>query len=458
MPFKYQRICPICGKQEVSNISNHLFYVHDLDSANRKSWLKVTKHQTMNTVYKHLSTQTRDQLKHSSTLKRSHVTMKHKKKQKIATRPRIVNQFLYSKMLYPNFKFQHPMSILVVGPTNSGKTYFVEQLLSNLDEKMNFKNSNLKCRISWFYGQWQQCYAVMQRKLGKCIRFVQGLPEYNDDLGDIDIRFNHILVLDDLMLQAKDSAIVSKLFTQGRHRNASVILMLQNAFPKGKFNTDISRNAQYMILFKSPADRKQIEIISQRIFPKEQNKFMSIYNKETDRQHGYILVDNTPSTNRDSQIVTDIFTITQKIPISSSVNKIEGSDSSTLAIDAVTSLNLSPPNTITEEENEEKVSNLPKKLISTVWILDSYEIMDRKVTRAPFLRQLPVKHHLKCVFKAAANKTIKYFSIYNKNGTSAWPVLLLNYTYEEEYAFVGIECKELDSFLRSHAHEVSEWC
>ena len=61
----------------------------------------------------------------------------------------------------------------------------------------------------------------MKRKLGKCIRFVQGLPEYNDDLGDIDIRLNHILVLDDLMLQAKDSVIVSKLFTQGRHRNAS---------------------------------------------------------------------------------------------------------------------------------------------------------------------------------------------------------------------------------------------
>ena len=77
-----------------------------------------------------------------------------------------------------------------------------------------------------------------------------------------------------------------------------------------------------MILFKSPADRKQIEIISQRIFPKEQNKFMSIYNKETDKQHGYILVDNTPSTSRDSQIVTDIFTITQKIPISGDVIEI----------------------------------------------------------------------------------------------------------------------------------------
>jgi hypothetical protein len=211
---------------------------------------------------------------------------------------------------------------------------------------------------------------------------VQGLPKYNDDLGDIDIRFNHILVLDDFMLQAKYSAIVSKLFTQSRHRNASVIL---NAFPKGKFNTDIRRNAQYMILFKSPADRKQIEIISQRKFPKEQNTFMSIYNKETDKQIGYILVDNTPSTGRDSQIVTDIFKITQKIPISGGVDENQVPDSSTVTEYVDSSSTVSPPNKVVKEEKENTVNNLSKQLISTVWILDNYEIMDRKVTRAPFL-------------------------------------------------------------------------
>ena len=346
MPFKFQRICPICGREELTNISRHLSLVHGLKSFARKPWLKLAKYQTMNTVYKHLSSKTREQTKYSYPVKRPCMTVKNMKKQKISTKPSIVNEFLYTKMMYPNFRFQHPMSILVVGPTNSGKTYFVDQLLSNLNEKMKFKNPNLKCRISWFYGQWQQCYSNMQKKLGKGIRFVQGLPEYNDDLGDIDIRFNHILVLDDLMLQAKDSAIVSKLFTQGRHRNASVILMLQNAFPKGKFNTDISRNAQYMILFKSPADRKQIEIISQRIFPKEQNKFMSIYNKETDKQHGYILVDNTPSTRRDSQIVTDIFTITQKIPISGIVDENQVPDSSTVAENIVSNVTVFPPNKV----------------------------------------------------------------------------------------------------------------
>ena len=39
-------------------------------------------------------------------------------------------------------------------------------------------------------------------------------------------------------------------FTQGRHRNASIILLLQNMFPEGKFNTHIRRNAQYMALFR----------------------------------------------------------------------------------------------------------------------------------------------------------------------------------------------------------------
>ena len=62
-----------------------------------------------------------------------------------------------------------------------------------------------------------------------------------------------------------------------------------------------------MILFKSPADRKQIEIISQRIFPKEQNEFMSIYNKETDKQHGYILVDNTPSIQAETHKLLQMY-------------------------------------------------------------------------------------------------------------------------------------------------------
>ena len=131
-----------------------------------------------------------------------------------------------------------------------------------------------------------------QSSLGNDITFVQGLPDLSDDLHEINPKFHHILVFDGLMSQATESPVLSLLFAQGRHRKASVILLLQNMFPKGKFNTDISRNAQYMVLFRSPSDRKQIGIISERMFDKNCTTFMSAYTKETEKPYGYLLVDH----------------------------------------------------------------------------------------------------------------------------------------------------------------------
>ena len=125
---------------------------------------------------------------------------------------------------------------------------------------------------------------------GKSIRFERGVPELSEDLCEINARYNNIIILDDLMAEATDSPVVSRLFTQGRHRNASVILLLQNMFPKGKYNTDISRNAQYLALFRSPSDRKQIGIIGERMFDKNRVHFMSAYYKETEKPYPHNVI------------------------------------------------------------------------------------------------------------------------------------------------------------------------
>ena len=78
-------------------------------------------------------------------------------------------------------------------------------------------------------------------------------------------------------------------------------------FPKGKYNTDISRNAQYFALFRSPSDRKQIGIIGERMFDKNRVHFMNAYYKETEKPYGYLLVDNKPGTPADKQILADLF-------------------------------------------------------------------------------------------------------------------------------------------------------
>jgi hypothetical protein len=205
---------------------------------------------------------------------------------------------------YPEFNFRHQFSLLVVGPSQCGKTYFVQQIL----EGNRITYEERKCtRIYWYYNQWQDRYNDLKHSFGENIQFQHGLPDLSDDLSEISTKYNNIIILDDLMAEATGSPLVARLFTQGRHRNASVILLLQNMFPKGKFNTDISRNAQYLALFRSPSDRKQIGIIGERMFDRNKDRFMSAYYQETEKPFGYLLVDNKPDTPADKQVVGDIF-------------------------------------------------------------------------------------------------------------------------------------------------------
>ena len=43
MPYKFRRVCPICYKPNLLSLSHHLCHVHQLNSDERKQWLKVDK-------------------------------------------------------------------------------------------------------------------------------------------------------------------------------------------------------------------------------------------------------------------------------------------------------------------------------------------------------------------------------------------------------------------------------
>ena len=112
-------------------------------------------------------------------------------------------------------------------------------------------------RIFWYYNQWQECHEKVRKSLGKSIRFERGVPELSEDLCEINPHYNNIITLDDLMVEATDSPVVLDCLPKPA---------IENIFPKGKYNTDISRNAQYFALFRSPSDRKQIGIIGEHMF------------------------------------------------------------------------------------------------------------------------------------------------------------------------------------------------
>ena len=281
-------------------MSNHLRQVHHLYGDERKKWLGRAR---FSISHKHCSGSLPARPTH--TVKEMRCVRKKtcSVRQPPTKAARKVTASMVTKPC-PEFNFRHKFSLLVVGPTQSGKTYFVQQILEN--NRIVYEEQK-SIRIFWYYNQWQECYEKLKKFLGKSIRFERGVPELSEDLCEINARYNNIIILDDLMAEATDSPVVSRLFTQGRHRNASAILLLQNMFPKGKYNTDISRNAQYLALSRSPSDRKQIGIIGERMFDKNRVHFMSAYYKETEKPYGYLLVDNKPGTPADKQILADLF-------------------------------------------------------------------------------------------------------------------------------------------------------
>ena len=199
----------------------------------------------------------------------------------------------------PRFTFAHPASILVSGPSHSGKTCFVIACL---------KHSLIQpvpSRLIWFYKEWQPAYEELKEFL-PAIEFAEGIDEQL--LEGIRVSERNLVVIDDLMSRAGDSKRVSALFTQeSHHRNLTVIFIVQNLFYQGREMRNISLNGQYFVIYKNPRDKSQIRYLARQIYP-ENSKFLSnVYEHVTKQAHSYLLVDLHPETPEEFRVLTNIF-------------------------------------------------------------------------------------------------------------------------------------------------------
>ena len=192
---------------------------------------------------------------------------------------------------------KHPFTMLVAGPTGSGKTQFVRNMINNASRISDLPPVN----ITYFYGEYQNMFNSMPD-----VKFVDGLQqEQVEAIGGGDPEW---IVIDDLMLEASNQSFISNLFTRGsHHRNISVILIAQNFFMRGKESRNISLNAQYVVCFKNPRDKSIATNIGRQMFPTKARKFQRIYEDATQTPFTYLLIDLKPDTQENVRLLTNIF-------------------------------------------------------------------------------------------------------------------------------------------------------
>lgn len=186
---------------------------------------------------------------------------------------------------------RQPASVIVAGPSGSGKSELVENLL-----KENTLFDPPPKKVVYCYDRWQPRFNRMKRQ--SHVRFFQGLPPEGalvkwftpDDRG--------ILVLDDLMEESGNDKRVLDLFTKdSHHRGITALYLTQDLFTPGKFAKTINRNAHYVICFKSPRDKTGIRHLLLQAYPDKWRRVLALFLKLTSRPFGYMMLDLHPASD-----------------------------------------------------------------------------------------------------------------------------------------------------------------
>ena len=201
------------------------------------------------------------------------------------------------------YKFRHPFTCMVSGPTSSGKTILVRRLLKSFDLLFNFNEKVKKLKVLWAYGQWQSLY---EKTISKyvVVKYVYGLPSEEEILEDKP----HIIIIDDLMSELGGNVNFANLFTRGSHHmNISVIFISQNLYHKGPQMRTVSLNCHYYIIMGSLRSKGQLRHLASEIFPGKLKYIMEAFEDATnEKPYSYIRLDMTQETPDKYRVISRI--------------------------------------------------------------------------------------------------------------------------------------------------------
>ena len=194
-------------------------------------------------------------------------------------------------------RFIHPFPCLIAGPTGSGKSVFVSQLILAGEQMIQGAPE----RIVWCYGEYQPLYSELGVQVPH-LEFVEGL-DFN-----IDPTKRTLIIIDDLMSETVNDKRLTDLFCKkSHHQNTSVIFIVQNLFIQGKEMRNVTQNCHYMVLFKNPRDASIIGHLGKQMYPGKSKFIQEAFRDATKVPHGYLLIDLKQNTPEILRLRTDIF-------------------------------------------------------------------------------------------------------------------------------------------------------
>ena len=190
----------------------------------------------------------------------------------------LTDSLILPDMDHDLLKLITPFSLVIGGPSGSGKSKFLFDLLDNLplctDPPIE--------KVVFIYGVYQSIYAKYPN------------IHFTSDLEAMKIRpvEKTLLIIDDCMSAIKDDSALEALFTRGRHENISTVLILQKKFYKGSVFKTCRDNASYLALTNHIQDQTQLYTFSNQLEVKGSQYFIKAYEDVIKTRFNYIFIDH----------------------------------------------------------------------------------------------------------------------------------------------------------------------
>ena len=204
-------------------------------------------------------------------------------------------------------RFKTSFNCIVNGPSRSGKTTFVRNLLKLKDVLFDVPPK----KVFFYYNLNQELYLDMEREglVSEFISVLQSFPTY-DEIASKVHPFKEtggsLLIFDDMMTQLTPD--FERIFCNlSHHENASVIMLSQNLFYRAKEYRTISLNTHYMVLMKTTRDTRQIGLLGTQICPSNSKYIVSAYENATKKPYSYLILDFRSDTPPALKVRTNIF-------------------------------------------------------------------------------------------------------------------------------------------------------
>lgn len=208
---------------------------------------------------------------------------------------------------------QCPFRMVVAGPSMSGKTHLVQEMLRQREYMFT---PNPPAAVYWFYAMEDS--VKQAREEFEDITFIKDLPSDQWVTETIDSDKGALFIIDDLMGDATGAGkskmatreLVSNLFTKGsHHKKVSIIFTVQSVF-RGQYMRELSLNATQTVAFNNNRDMTHLRSLGAQLFPPGHDgaPFISACMLKIKKDdHGYLWIEHGSKVKPGFQFRTDVF-------------------------------------------------------------------------------------------------------------------------------------------------------